>query len=213
MKKMNRLFVAAGVAAMGLAVANGASAAQITISSPVPQSGYAGSDAASIPLTDVSGPYDFTSQAYGSLTSLDNVTVMLTLNNGQTGVGDLDENNLTLALDGIDTGIKLNGFLGNQLQTLTLSGIPNNAAAILAALQSDGKLVGSIIDANPGNNAFVGVPGILDTSLDLLGTVSANGGGGPNPVPLPAAVVLAPVGAAIAGRVARRMRGGVAAGK
>jgi hypothetical protein len=213
-QKTNRLFAAAGVAALGLAAtamfSNTASAATVTISSLVPQSGYAGSDAASVPLTDVSAPYDFTLQGYAALTSLDNVTVMLTLNNGQTGVGQLDENNLTLGLDGIDTGIKLNGFLGNQIVTLTLSGAPNNAAAILAALQADGKLVGSIIDANPGNNGFVGVTGVVDTSLDLTGSVRDNGGGGPNPVPLPAAVLLAPLGAAFAGRVARRMRAGAA---
>lgn len=206
MKKMNRLFAAAGVAALGLMAANGASAAQVTISSLVPQSGYAGADAASLPLTGVGQPYDFTSQGYGSLVSLDGLSVMLTLNNGQTGAGELDENNLTLALDGIDTGIKLNGFLANNLVTLTLTGAPANAAAILAALQADGKLVGSIVDSAPGNNGFVGLPGVLDTSLDLTGTVRDGNGGGPNPVPLPAAVLLAPLGAAAATRVARRLR-------
>jgi hypothetical protein len=210
MKKLNRLFAAAGVAALGLMAANGASAAQITISSLVSQSGYAGADAATVPLTGVGQPYDFTSSGYASLTSLDNVTVMLTLNNGSSGVGEVDENNLTLALDGIDTGIKLNGFLANNLATLTLSGAPANAAAILAALQVDGKLVGSVFDAAPGNNGFVGVPSVVDTSLDLTGTVRDGNGGGPNQVPLPAAVLLAPLGAAGAARVARRMRAAAA---
>jgi hypothetical protein len=204
MKKLSRVFAGAGAALLLAGSAGSASAAQLTISSLVPQSGYAGSDAALVPLTAIAQPYDFAAQGYANLTSIDSISVMLTVNNGMSGVGEVDENNLTLALDGIDTGIKLNGFLGNQLVTLTLSGAPNNGAAILAALQADGQLVGSIIDAAPGNNAFVGLTGVLDTALDITGTLS--NGGGPAPVPLPAAVLLAPLGAAGATRLARRMR-------
>jgi hypothetical protein len=78
-------------------------------------------------------------------------------------VGDL-----TLALDGIDTGIALNGFPPADPDTETIGGVPLNKEQILAALQADGELEASIIDADPGDN-MLGVPSAFETTLALKG--------------------------------------------
>lgn len=146
--------------------ANSAQAGSIT--STVSESDFFGSSASPFPLTTTTAPYDFRGQAYESLTSTDNIAVTLTLNDGDTGLGDFDFNNLTLGLDGIDTGIKLNGFRNEETDTLTIAGTPINASAILAALQADGQLVGTVIDANPDGN-FVGFPSQFNTTLNITG--------------------------------------------
>jgi hypothetical protein len=203
----------AAVVAFG-AMAFSASAAQVTASSTVAQSGY--NAAQSLPTYPLTGtPYDFTGQvnAFSNVTSIDSLTVTLSVNDGDTGVGDFDENNLTLALDGIDTGLKLNGFANNTILSLSLQQIaPALQAALVAALQ-DGKLIGTINDATPGNapaGDIIGLPSRLDTTLDLVLSgpnlgLPTNGGGG-NPVPLPAGLLLAPLGVGLAGFYSRRFR-------
>lgn len=206
MQKFSRLFAAAGVGVLAL-MAGTASAAPIVLSSTVDQSGYLDlQNQPTYPLTAT--PYDFTGQGYSGLTAINSLTVTLELNDGNTGSGEFDENMLTLGLDGIDTGLKLNGFLAGQIITLDVTGNPALAAALLAALQSDGQLVGTIIDADPNNGPegdLLGVPRVVQTTLEIDGTVRDNGGGG-QPVPLPAAVLLAPLGAGVAGGFARRFR-------
>jgi hypothetical protein len=206
MQKLSRLFAAAGLGVLGL-MAGAASAAPISIISTVDQSGFLDTqNMASYPLT--TNAYDFSGQAYGSLTGITSLTVTLTINDGDTGSGEFDENMLTLGLDGVDTGLKLNGFGANNIVTLDISGNPALAAALLSALQSDGQLVGTVIDAD-ANNApqgnLIGLPGAVQTTLQIDGSVRDNGGGG-TPVPLPAAVLLAPLGAGVAGGFARRFR-------
>jgi hypothetical protein len=190
------------------AIAFSASAAPVTLSSTVDQSGFNGlQNSSSYPLTAPGTPYDFTGQGVANLTSITGLTITLTVVDGDTGPGDYDFNSLTLGLDGIDTGLKLNGFLNNQIMGLTLSG--PTAAAILAALQADGKLAGSVLDATPGNSTpvgdIIGFPFTVQTTLEITGDATTNGGGG-NPVPLPAAILLAPLGAGIAGIYSRRLR-------
>jgi len=164
-----RTLIAFGVLAVVFPTA--AVAGPMTISSTTNQSGHLSFTGASTPLTG--NPYDFSSQGYSSLASIDNISVTLTLNDGDTAPGDFDFGNLTLALDGIDTGLKLDGFTDdaydpNQPVTLSFSGTPNNAAALLAALQADGQLIGTILDASPGDN-ILGVPKQSSTTLDITG--------------------------------------------
>jgi hypothetical protein len=185
-----------------------ASAATISASNEqsgliVPQSG------GTYQLTSGLG-YDFTAQNPSQLTTIDSITVQLTVNDGDTGIGEFDRDNLTLGLDGFDTGIKLNDLLNNQITTITSTGPILNAAAILLALQSDGHLVGTVIDADADGPVgdIIGFPnaqGNIFTFLDITGQVQGGGGGG-NPIPLPAAVFIAPLGAGLAGAYSRRFR-------
>jgi hypothetical protein len=207
MQKFSRLFAAAGVGVVAL-MAGAASAAPITLTSIVDQSGFGGDQNLAVyPLTAT--PYDYTGQNYAGLTSINSLTVSLSLNDANTGVGEFDENSLTLGLDGIDTGLKLNGFLGGNIVTLDVTGNPALASALMAALQADGQLVGTIIDATPANapvGDFLGIPRLVQTTLAIDGTIADSNGGGGQPVPLPAAVLLAPLGAGVAGAYARRFR-------
>ena len=95
-------------------------ALQIALTSTVPQSG-------SISVTSPGAltgpqPYTFPAQEVAQCTSIDSISVTLTLNEADTAPGELDFNDLTLGLEGIDTGIALNGCLSDQ--TVTLTGTP-----------------------------------------------------------------------------------------
>jgi len=202
------------VLAAGLAVgaiAWSASAAPISLTSTVDQSGLTVPQSGGpYPLTGAGTPYDYTAQPYNQLVSIDSIVVTLTISDGDSGVGEFDFNDLTLGLDGIDTGLKLNSFLNNNIVTQTLTQLPVPLQAqILAALQADGKLVGTVIDADADGQVtapdFIGFPsanGNIQTTLDINGQTAGGGGN----VPLPAAVLLAPLGAGLAGIYSRRFR-------
>jgi hypothetical protein len=207
--------LAAGVVAGVTSLA--ASAASITVSSTVSQSGIVvPQTGGSYQLTNPATPYDFTGQvnSFANVTSIDSITVTVTsILDGDSGPGDYDENNLHLGLDGIDTGLVLNGLNNNAIVTLTLSVLnPTLQAALIAAL-ADGKYVGTIIDtdADVVVGDIIGIPG-LDTTLELalsgptLAGPGGPGGGGGGAVPLPAAALVAPLGAGLAGLYARRFR-------
>jgi hypothetical protein len=206
--------VLAGVALS--AVASAASAATVAVSSTVPQSGFIGlQTGGTYPITGV--PYDFTGQTngLGNVSSIDSLTVTLTANDGDTGPGDFDFGSLTLALDGINTGLALNGLLNGQISTVTLNTLaPGLQAALITALQ-DGLLIGTALDADADGPAgdIIGFPAAVDTTLDLVlsgPNLAGPGNGGPggpgNNVPLPAAVLIAPLGAGLAGMYSRRFR-------
>jgi hypothetical protein len=213
MRKLKRLFTAAAAAgALALfAGATAANAATITVSSTVDQSGFFGNQSGgSYPLTGT--PYDFTGQIVNfTATSLDSLTVTVTsVLDGDSGPGEFDENNLHLALDGIDTGLVLNGLGNNQIATVTLSQLnPLLQAQLLAAL-ADNKLVGTILDTDADGPAGdqIGISGLVTTSLELTlsGNATTGNGGGGNAVPLPAAALIAPLGASAAAAFARRFR-------
>lgn len=147
-------------------------------------------------------PYDFTSQNYASLTSIDNIQVTLTIydgNSGFSGTGaDFDFNNLSFGLAGFDTGIKLNGFSAASINgadiTLTFfSSSISNGPQILAALQATGTLNGSIIDATgtPDSNGMT-LSNNYNTTLII------------NAVPEPSTWALLAVGSALIVFAARR---------
>jgi hypothetical protein len=207
--------LAAGVLAGVTSLA--ASAATINTSSTVSQAGIVVDQLGGpYQLTDLATPYDFTGQvnSFANVTSIDSITVTVTsILDGDSGPGDFDENELHLGLDGIDTGLVLNGLGNNAIVTLTLSQLnPALQAALIGAL-ADGKYIGTIIDADadvvPGD--IIGIPA-LDTTLELslsganLAAPGGPGGGGGGAVPLPAAALVAPLGAALAGIYSRRFR-------
>jgi hypothetical protein len=78
------------------------------VTSTVAQSSFDGTVPPRVPLTGSSYTYSDTNE----FVSLDSTRIILTIDDGDTGPGEFDENQLTLGLDGIDTGIKLNGFRG-----------------------------------------------------------------------------------------------------
>jgi hypothetical protein len=152
------------MAAMLMACAGAASAK--TLTSTVKQSGLLPGVFANDPVPINGSPYDYSGQDYASLVSIDQVSITLTITDGDTAVFDFDRDQLTLGLDGIDTGIKLNDFPTNQTTTQTITGVPNNAADILTALKADGQLNATVIDQSPGEN-ILELPATQDTTLAL----------------------------------------------
>jgi hypothetical protein len=155
-----------------------------TLTDTVPQSDFADFiTAEGAPLTGPD-PYTFGNEVQ-ACESIDSITVTLTLFDGDTGRGpfDTDRNDLTLGLDGIDTGIALNGFPDSETVTNTLTGVPKHMTQILAALKEDGQLVGSVIDRKPDDN-FVGIPATFDTTLEITCGAAA-AGQAPAPAPAP----------------------------
>lgn len=127
------------------------------------------------PLTGT--PYAFGNEIQ-DCESIESITVTLTLFDGDTGdPNELDFNDLTLGLDGIDTVIPLNGFPEIQTVTNTISGVPNNADRILAALKADGQLEGTILDSTPNDN-LVGIPATFDTTLQIKCGIAEEPGAG-----------------------------------
>ncbi len=157
------------------ATTDGLDTDQALYSSPVPNPAMA----------TTAGGYDFTATNYMSLTSITSISVTLTIQDGHSGTvpgsnpptNDFDYGHLRLALDGTDTGLILNGFQGDGLEdTLTFMGAPLNAATILASLQSDGKLVGTITTDNP--NDSITMPNYIyvgNDNADAITTLSITG--------------------------------------
>jgi hypothetical protein len=142
------------------------------VSSTVPESNFGGAGLATLgpsnPLTGATTPYTY--GGTNKFVRLNVIQVTLTCNACDTeNAASFDFNNLTLGLDGIDTGLKLNGLDDSNLDTITVAGVPNNAAQILAALKADGQLVGTVLDATaaPTNNAAF--PATSNTTLQLFG--------------------------------------------
>jgi hypothetical protein len=177
-----------------IATASSASATVTTVTSTVAQSGFDDWTTSEFPLTGSN--WTFASHDY--LNIID-VTVTLTLGDGDTAIGDFDYNNLFLALDGFDTGIALNGFADGATVTGTVGpqALSANGSNILAALNADNALFGSIIDISPGDN-LITVPSNFDTTLSL--TVDID-----NPTPeVPEPATLALFGLGLAGIGAAR---------
>lgn len=149
--------------------------AQVTLSSAVRQSNFNGLQTGGFyPLT--ASPYDFRDQPdYLSFQLIESITVTLRVIDGDTGQGTYDFNNLSLGLDGIDTGILLNGFPNNSISTRRdFTETPNNSQAILSALQADGLLVGSVIDSDRDGGDDISFPGNFTTNLEITGEVPFN---------------------------------------
>jgi hypothetical protein len=138
-------------------------------SSTVAQSGWFGHDQEG-PINAQDGPYVFSNAS--KMSTLKKVTITATLWDGDTGPGEVNENQLTLGLDGIDTGIKLNGFADQRNSTQTISGAldPNVAAQVLTKLKEDGELTASVIPHFTSEGNWYAVPADFDTTLKVEGT-------------------------------------------
>jgi hypothetical protein len=205
MKVSLKSILAAGVAVAALGMS--AAAATSTVSSTVDQSGFFGPqiNGGVYALTGGTG-YDFSGQGANALTSVDSLTLTVTsVNDGDTGAGNYDFGHLFLALNGVNTGIAVNGLLDGQIASTTVTGAPNaaSATALLAALQAGTPIAATLVDdlAVTGRPAGdqIGISGLTQTTLSITGQAVSN-------VPVPAAAVLAPLGAVAAGIYARRFR-------
>ncbi|MEY2881012.1 MAG: hypothetical protein RLZZ15_3392 [Verrucomicrobiota bacterium] len=168
-----RLLAALSVAAIGLTVL-APSARAVTISSTV-SGPNAGLLFPNFPLTETNpafATFNFASAlAGGTVTSLGNVNITLSIFNLDTNVGGLDNGNIFLSLGGFNTGIALNGFT-NGLDTLTFnSSVLLNSSAIIAALNaSPSTFTAGLFDANgtgTGSNSFFFNGGSI--TLDFVG--------------------------------------------
>jgi hypothetical protein len=188
MTKSNHLgaLAAAGtLAAVGLLVlmlvvdARSAGAAargkNFTKSSTVTQSGLikvAGKNQADgARITAATNPYSFSNTR--KIASIKRVTISATIDDGSTGPGNIDVDDLFLQLDTINTGIVLNGFPTGKTATRTISGTPAQARDLKAALKSDGKLAARIIDADPNDTPnALGIPDNFETTLRIQGRLT-----------------------------------------
>lgn len=145
----------------------------ISASIPLPDSttmpGFVAFDVNTWPKTESYttsfGTFDFTSQSYGDISSLESMSIGIRFFNLDTDTTGFDKNHISLTLAGYDTGIFLNGF-SNGDTTLTVTGILNNASQILAALQTTGTLAVGLLDnsASP-SNPFLFLGGTATISL------------------------------------------------
>lgn len=169
----------------------GAQAALITVTDTQPILDFPISeDCPGLPAIQPFALFDFTGQP--KLSSLTGIEITLTMEGGDTALGDFDYGNLSLGLDNVPTGILLNGFAGDAENTLTFSlnaGDPGwlSEGAIndlLMDLYSDNQLFGLILDATPDDNC-VNLYSFFDTTLRLTGTVADT-----TPIPEPATWLL-----------------------
>jgi hypothetical protein len=165
--------------------ASGASA--FTLTSTVAQSGHTGY-AVIFPITG-EATFNYTAQNYLSLTSIDSLSITLKIFDGDTAPGDFDFNDLVLELDGVDTGITLNGFRNEHTDDLTITGSPLNTAALLAALHADGRLVAKMLDLTPEDNNL-SLTSSFQTTLVLESNTNTN----TTPTPEPATLSLLGLG-------------------
>jgi hypothetical protein len=175
-----------------LAVGNQASAAisGLVLSDVKVQSDFAGPFADSLVITD--NPFDFSGQDYGLFATIDSLSITLTVEDGDTDVDEFDQNDWTLGLDGVDTGLVLNGFTNDLTVTkeFTLIPVPTQDQ-ILANLKADGQLVATIIDRDHPNNNWVSL--CYDTHY---ATLTLEGSSAPEPSTM---VIWSLLGTSVAG--------------
>lgn len=125
----------------------------ITISAQQQQSGFIGYIPAPLYSSDVYAPpitlgaFDFTGTDYASLRSIESISLELTIISGDTGLGEDDFDQLSLWIDNIETGVKLNGFPFGQWASNTVTGTPMNGAEVLWGLRATGQLQPQLYDS------------------------------------------------------------------
>jgi hypothetical protein len=124
------------------------------------------------PLEVTSEPgFDFAGQDYRALRSVDQVSITLTLLDADSARGDRDFGKLTLMLEGVNTGILLNGFRDSELDTRTITGFPSDEdkVQILAGLKVDGHVGAWILSTDRPSFNRIGVPSSAKATLVLTG--------------------------------------------
>ncbi len=182
-----RRLLPACAAVLGLAVLapNPLSAQTATYSSSVQQSNFNGETygppppavgGATAPINPdgttgpAANPFTFNLAQVASLQSITSISITMTIFDGKTDAAGAEFNEWTLALDNIDTGIRLNGFTTGQEIRLTISGTTMQGAAILAALQADNQLNARIYDSGDTGLPGGGAQNFIIPSTQVGGT-------------------------------------------
>jgi hypothetical protein len=162
-------------------------ASTITLSSSVHQNGINSVIGNGVTFTAGQG-YDFTGQDFASLATIDSITIALSFFDLDTAPGNLDFDKVTLTLDGVNTGMRLNGFPDSASATQTITDVPRNPAtqqpstsvadAILGALHGDGRLTGGIVSTNVGSSNAFQAPATFVSTLTIVGQSGDGDGGG-----------------------------------
>lgn len=182
--------IASTVCALGLMASN-AKAGMITICSdkqPIIDYPTSACGCDTLPSKLPIAIFNFNGQP--QLNDITGMHFKFTMLNGDTGVGELDYNKLTLGIGNVDTGLKLNGFKAGQENSLEFEWSKADSSfvgsdklgQILADLNADGKLTASIMDATPNDN-YAQLYSIFDTQLCLTGNAK-------EPTPEPASVLV-----------------------
>lgn len=128
----------------------------------VQQADFRREQANGAPINRTSDPFTF--ERTRKIASLNRIDLVLTLRPEEN---NFDADDLTLALDGINTGIQADETStdGRNVK-LRFNGVPDNADEILDELQEDGELQARLIDN--GDNE-VTISGNFDTTLEIRG--------------------------------------------
>lgn len=123
-----------------------------------------------LPVTSEPG-FNFAGQDYMALQSVDRVSITLTLFDADSAHRDRDFGKLTLMLEGVNTGILLNGFRDSELDTRTITGFPSDEdkVQILAGLKVDGHVGAWILSTDRPSFNRIGVPSSANATLVLTG--------------------------------------------
>ncbi|HVJ83516.1 MAG TPA: PEP-CTERM sorting domain-containing protein [Planctomycetia bacterium] len=196
-RSMRNVFAAAGFA-LALLAPDRASASLIKVCDTQPNIDYDCRDCAPTTKEIPFALFDFSSQQ--KLTGITGLEVALSMQ-----VADPSAHNLTLALDGIDTGIQLTGFERDALveKTFKLDDTdanwlsPDKEAALMTAL-SDGQVFASVLGETE-DDLKIQLYSDTATSLCITGPEQTSA------VPEPASLLIFALSAA-AGAIHRRRR-------
>jgi len=120
-------------------------------------------------ITVPGNPFSFTKTS--KIVTINRITITARITDGDSGAGETERNDLLLVLDGVNTGIPLNGYRNGLQDTRTNSGVPINKRALRNKLRQDGKLRATIKDRDPGPNQDIILPANFETTLTIKGEI------------------------------------------
>lgn len=120
-------------------------------------------------ITVPDNPFSF--RKASKIVRIDRIAITATITDGDTGSGETERGDLVLVLDGVNTGIPLNGYRGGLRDTRTNGGVPINKREIRNKLRQDGELRATIKDRDPGPNQDIILPANRETKLVIKGEI------------------------------------------